>query len=98
MLGLLYKKKNINPNAVYKNGKKKTSHIVVCKAQVKNGLCRHVISHNDSSTGKMIRHLGRKHNISIKKNTENQEENDPIFLLLMFKITSSLPFRCVENE
>ncbi|RNA16694.1 zinc finger BED domain-containing 1-like [Brachionus plicatilis] len=47
-------------------------------------------------SGKMIRHLERKHNISIKKNTENQEENDPIFLLLMFIITASLPFRCTD--
>ncbi|CAF0985650.1 unnamed protein product [Brachionus calyciflorus] len=79
-------------------GKIKPNKIVICKLQKKNnnGPCGKVLSYKDNSTGKMIRHLTRKHSISTKKNSES--ESDPINYLLMFIITASLPFRCIENK
>ncbi|RNA27428.1 zinc finger BED domain-containing 1-like [Brachionus plicatilis] len=55
--------------------------------------------HNDNSTSKMFRHLEQKHDIKLNNKFETDErEKDPFYLLLMFIITASLPFRCVENK
>ena len=92
------KKKLVKTGQKKKNGKSKSNNIVVCQFKTNKGICGKVISHNDNSTGKMVRHLSIKHQISVKKKDDEAGEDDPLYYLLMFIITASLPFRCVENE
>lgn len=82
--------------AVSKNGKKKPNKIVVCQVQTEKGICNKTLPHNDNSTSKMVRHLNSRHKISFAKS--EVKEKDTVYCLLMFIITASLPYRCVENR
>lgn len=75
------------------------NRIVKCIVKTSNEICNLEFAHNDNSTGTMIRHLDNKHGIKLSQKIENnQREKDPSYLLLMFIITASLPFRCVDNQ
>lgn len=96
-VGNFSKKKLIKPEKKTKKGKSKAVNVVVCQHKTKKGICNKVIPFNDSSTGKMVRHLKNKHKTCVTKKEEG-EENDAPYFLLMFIVTASLPFRCVDNE
>lgn len=64
-----------------------------------NGICNYEIAQDNNSTSSMIWHLYHKHQIKIcQKNESDEKEKDPAYLLMIFIITSNLPFRCVENK
>ena len=83
-----------------KNTKEKKI-FVTCQHNTENGPCKKTFPYVSESTGMMVSHLRNKHKFECTNKDEvnnNQTSGDACFLLMMFIITSSLPFRCVDNE
>lgn len=75
------------------------NRVVKCMVITNNEACNFKVAYNDSSAPKMIRHLELKYKMILNKKIETDErEKDPSYLLMMFIITASLPFRCVYKQ
>ncbi|CAF1098726.1 unnamed protein product, partial [Brachionus calyciflorus] len=79
---------------------KEKKMFVTCNFQTPTGECKKTISHFSGSTGAMVDHLRTKHKFECSKtNSQNEISYDEkCYFLLMFIITASLPFRCVEKS